>query len=120
MRITQIQTLKDAAEWLGDQALHALIALAPVAPFATQLWQVASAGVTILTIREIEQARDAVREWRLAQKVFTDEDPPHLWPSFADLVRALHMSDRFGDVIAGTILSCAAWILGQLVWRTVS
>ena len=130
MRITKIRTLKDFGEWLVDQLLHGLIGWLPVVAFAQRIRDQAIAAAVILTIREVEQARDTIEEWWLQRRDFAtgrldpcgDERCSYCRGELTvrTLLRDLHLPDRFGDVGAGTLAACGLWTLGQLIWRALA
>ncbi len=112
MRITQIKSPADFGWWCLDQAGHGAIVLAAVSWFATSVGDVAIAGAVILTIREAEQGRDTVDDWRDARECML---PTHSdFPTVLNLLRALHLPDRFGDVAGGVGVSAglfAIWLV---------
>ncbi len=121
MRITQIRSPADFGWWCLDQVGHGAIVLAAVSWFATSVGDVAIAGAVILTIREGEQGRRTVKEWRQQRQgalSWNDRKPVGVArqeiPTLPDLARGLHLPDRFGDIAGGVAVSTAAFVGWQL------
>ena len=108
MRISQIRSLRDAGWWCVDQDAHAAIVLAALGWIAKSGSDVMWGGGIILLVREIEQARETVEEWR---ERLTDEWT--LW----ELILDLHLPDRILDVAVGALAARGAW---QLIHTLVS
>ncbi len=117
MRVTQIRTPTDLGWFTLDQVLHGVIGYLPVFWFVDDLGQVAAAAATIMLIREGEQGRRTVKEWRntrrLSGQKFNGE--PLTW---RDKIISLHLPDRVSDVVGGVLFAMAydttARLLGWL------
>ncbi len=102
MRVTQIRKPADLGWFTLDQVAHGVIGYLPVFWFVEDLGQVAAAAATIMVIREGEQGRRTVKEWLAARKPLFDPDDA---PSFARLLRDLHLPDRVSDIAGGVIFA---------------
>lgn len=111
MRIMKIRTWKHFGKFCGDQAAHAAIVDGAVIWFAGTWLDVLIAGAVILTVREVEQGRRTVKEWRRTRTIWTElgDMPEATYPGWTDLLRDLHLPDRFADVIFGTGLAVGAF-----------
>lgn len=113
MRITQIRSFKDFG-WYGvDQIAHAAIVLAPTVWLARSPGDVAIAGAIILTIREVEQGRRTVKEWREVRRLggVIDADAIAIEVDWLDLLVDLHLPDRILDIAWGALLASGAFWL---------
>jgi hypothetical protein len=111
MRITKIRSWKDFGEYCLDQIAHAAITLATMGWFASTPREITAGAAIMLTIREIEQARETVEEWWAAKKLYHhDTDGLRFRVLWRDLLVDLHLPDRIGDVVFGTLLARGAWI----------
>ena len=63
----------------------------------------------MLLVREIEQARDTISTWRRRREV-----RELARPTWLDLLRDLHLPDRVGDIVFGTLLAVGLWFMGSL------
>ncbi len=101
MRILKIRSWKDFGWFVLDQVGHGALGLAPVAPFARSWLDVVWAAAIILTVREIEQAKDTLAAWWYSRGSG--------WPDFDGLAEDLHLPDRFADVGFGTLLAVGGY-----------
>ena len=117
MRITQIRTRTDAGWWVIDQLAHGLIGYVPVSWYVSSIRDAAITSAVILAVREVEQGRETWKEWRTARKWFTpmpDNDAGD-WPTVWNLITALHLPDRFGDIICGALFSVLFYVIVELI-----
>ncbi len=129
MRVLKIRSWKDFGWFCLDQVGHAAIVDLAVIWFASDWLDVIQAGAVILTIREGEQGRRTVKEWRKARDAVASNLPIQ-WdnrfatpltdlmdptstrrqhqreePQLIDLLEELHLVDRLADIVFGTLLA---------------
>jgi hypothetical protein len=140
MRVLEIRSPADFGWWCLDQVGHAAIVDLAVIWFAGDWLDVLQAGAVILTIREGEQARDAVRDWHKAREA-VESNLPISWdnrfatvieelagdgsiqvdgylseaPEFCDLLVELHLADRVLDIAVGTWLAVGAFQVARVL-----
>lgn len=118
MRILKIRSWLDFGEFCLDQVGHAAIVDLAVIWFARDWRDVVQAGAVILTIREGEQGRRTVKEWRKARAEWAEGEDARVRvedgrvveilavkPDALKLLEDLHLADRVADVFFGTLLA---------------
>jgi len=110
VRILKIRSWKHFGLWCLDQGLHGAIVLAATLP---AIWMpdwrgILLGGSLVLLVREFEQARDTIEAWIQRRKARETAKP-----TVVELLQNLHLPDRVGDIVFGTLIAVGLWIGGS-------